>query len=353
MKLSDFDFELPESLIAQRPLAERDASRLLVMPKTAGAISHRLFRELPSLVEEGDLLVFNDARVIPARLVGKKAETGGRVELLLTEPTSPATDEPGERWRCLWHASKRLKQGQVIEFGHALSGVVVGVNDDGTLEVRLSLTGDALLNALWEQGEMPLPPYIRHDSVAAANDPHATRYQTIFAKKPGASAAPTAGLHFTPETLMALKEKGVELATVTLYVGPGTFLPVRTENIEEHQMHSERFDVPQETVDAVERTKARGGRVISVGTTSLRALEAAAEGGALRAGPGATELFLVPGSSFHVVDGLLTNFHLPKSTLLMLVSALVGRQRLLDAYACAVEEKYRFFSYGDAMLVID
>lgn len=353
MKLSDFDFDLPESLIAQQPLAERDASRLLVLPKTSGAVTHRQFRELPSLLNEGDLLVFNDARVIPARLIGRKAESGGRVELLLIEPRPTPEGESGERWICLGQASKKLKPGQRIEFDDALWAEITGIEGDGALEVRLSLAGDALLEALWHRGEIPLPPYIRHEAVPAAKDPHATRYQTIFAKKPGASAAPTAGLHFTPETLTALAAKGIEHATVTLYVGPGTFLPVRTENIEDHRMHTERFDVPQATVDAVERTKKRGGRVISVGTTSLRALEAAGQGGTLVAGPGATDLFLVPGSKFNVVDGLVTNFHLPKSTLLMLVSALVGRGRLLDAYASAVAEEYRFFSYGDAMLIVE
>lgn len=353
MKLSDFDFELPEALIAQTPLAERDASRLLVLPKRAGAIEHRMFRELPSLLRRGDLLVFNDARVIPARLIGRKADTGGRVELLLTEPQVGDESQPGELWSCLGKASKGLKPGQRIDFDERLWATVTAVEEDGSLQVRLSLGGDALLEALWQRGEIPLPPYIRHDHVPAASDPHATRYQTIFAKRPGASAAPTAGLHFTPQTLRALEAAGIERATVTLFVGPGTFMPVRTENVLEHRMHTERFEVPQETVDAIARTRDRGGRVISVGTTSLRALEAAGQDGVVRAGPGATDLFLVPGSTFRVVDGLVTNFHLPKSTLLMLVSALVGRERLLDAYAAAVAERYRFFSYGDAMLIVD
>lgn len=353
MQLSDFDFELPDSLIAQTPLAERDASRLLVLPRTRGAPSHRMFRDLPSLLREGDLLVFNDARVIPARLPGRKAGSGGRVELLLTECVPSPEGESGERWKCLGKASKGLRAGQRVVFDEGFDAEVLDVTPEGALLVRLSLAGDALLEALWRRGEIPLPPYIRHESTPAEHDPHATRYQTIFATKPGASAAPTAGLHFTEHTLAELERVGVSRALVTLYVGPGTFLPVRTENVLEHHMHTERFDVPQATAEAVRATRERGGRVIAVGTTSLRALEAAGKEGDLVPGPGATDLFLLPGSRFNVVDGLVTNFHLPKSTLLMLIAALAGRERVLDAYAEAVREKYRFFSYGDAMLIAD
>ena len=349
MKLSDFDYALPEELIAQEPLAERDASRLLVVPRAGGSFEHRSIRNLPSLLRPKDLLVFNDARVIPARLFGQKASTGGRVELLLIEPVQSAD---GEAWYCLGSASKGLKPGQQLTFGDRLTGEVLSLDADGALKVRLSLQGDALLAVLWERGEIPLPPYIQHGHVPASTDPHASRYQTIFARRPGASAAPTAGLHFTDRLLAALNAAEVQRAMVTLLVGPGTFLPVRTEDLSQHRMHSERYEIPPETVEAIRQTRVTGGRVIPVGTTALRALEAAAQSGELQAGAGATDLFLVPGSSFHVADGLMTNFHLPKSTLLMLVSALAGRERILAAYREAIAERYRFFSYGDAMLII-
>lgn len=389
MRLSDFDFNLPEELIAQEPLSERDASRLLVVPLDGGRFQHRHVRDLPDLLAPGDLLVFNDARVIPARLRGRKADTGGRVELLLVEPLptsrvgagrtqemveSPGKGEPeasvsggGERWYCLGQASKGLRPGQGLEFGSGLWGTVEGPGGDGGVIVRLSESGDALLQRLWDAGEIPLPPYIRSPHRPAAADPNADRYQTIFARRPGASAAPTAGLHFTPRLLEALKANGVETATVTLLVGPGTFLPVRTEDLSEHRMHEERYEIPEETAKAIARTKEAEGRVIAVGTTSLRAVEAAWAGNeteegtsgsgspsfaGVRVGAGSTDLFLLPGSSFHVVDGLVTNFHLPKSTLLMLVAALAGRERILEAYSEAVNERYRFFSYGDAMLLV-
>lgn len=349
MRLSDFDFALPDELIAQEPLSERDASRLLVVPKDGGAFEHRGFRDLPSLLREGDLLVFNDARVIPARLHGRKASTGGRVELLLVEPVT--REGQGERWYCLGQASKGLKAGQVIEFAEGLTATVAATLPDGALEVELNLGGDALLDALWRAGEIPLPPYIRGHAEPAERDPNAARYQTIFARRPGASAAPTAGLHFTDRVFAALEERGVSRAMLTLFVGPGTFLPVRTDDLSQHRMHAERYEVPPETAEAVRRTKERGGRVIAVGTTALRALEAAGATGQLAAGEGATDLFIRPGYEFRIVDALVTNFHLPKSTLLMLVSALVGRDRILAAYEEAVRERYRFFSYGDAMFI--
>lgn len=373
MRLSDFDYHLPEELIAQEPLPERDTSRLLVVPLEGAQLKHRTVRDLPELLAPGDLLVFNDARVIPARLRGRKADTGGRVELLLVEPLS-SDGGPGERWFCLGQASKGLRPGQALEFDSGLTATVEGPGEDGGNVVRLSLGGDALLQVLWDAGEIPLPPYIHASGAKAAADPNAERYQTIFARRPGASAAPTAGLHFTPALLESLRARGVDVATVTLFVGPGTFLPVRTEDISLHRMHAERYDVPEETAAAIRRTRKSGGRVIAVGTTALRALEAAwlesgsesrTESGSgadsesesetepgVRAGSGSTELFLVPGSSIHSVDGLLTNFHLPKSTLLMLVSALAGRERILAAYEEAVKARYRFFSYGDAMLLI-
>ncbi|MFM2152707.1 MAG: S-adenosylmethionine:tRNA ribosyltransferase-isomerase [Pseudomonadota bacterium] len=352
MFLSDFDFALPDELIAQEPLARRDASRLLVLPRGGGPLSHRGVRDLPELLREGDLLVFNDARVIPARLHGHKRGSGGKVELLLVEPRPTRGGESGERWYCLGQASKGLKPGLVIDLPGELEAEVTAQDPDGGIEVRISKGGDALLEALWSVGEIPLPPYIRGGHVPAASDPNAARYQTILARRPGASAAPTAGLHFTPELFSALEARGIRRATVTLFVGPGTFLPVRTEDVSQHRMHAERFEIPAETVQAIRETRARGGRVIAVGTTSLRALEAAADGaGGVVPGNGSTDLFVTPGYSFRVIDGLMTNFHLPKSTLLMLVSALVGRERLLEAYAEAVRERYRFFSYGDAMLL--
>lgn len=351
MRLSDYDFALPEELIAQEPLAQRDASRLMHVP-SSGAFAHRAIRDLTALLRPNDLLVFNDARVIPARLHGTKATTGGKVELLLVEPRPPVPGETGERWYCLGQASKGLKPGLKIALKAGLEAEVTGTEADGGLEVRLSLGGDALLDALWNAGEIPLPPYIKSHHVPARDDANATRYQTIFARKPGASAAPTAGLHFTPALLDSLAAKGVRTATVTLYVGPGTFLPVRVEDVSQHRMHAERYEIPDETARLIRETKGRGGRVIAVGTTSLRALEAAADERELvRAGAGATEIFIVPGHRFRVIDALVTNFHLPKSTLLMLVSALAGRERILDAYAEAVRERYRFFSYGDAMFI--
>jgi S-adenosylmethionine:tRNA ribosyltransferase-isomerase len=352
MRLSDFDFPLPDDLVAQEPLAERDASRLLVLPRDGGPWSHRGVRDLPSLLRDGDLLIFNDARVIPARLHGQKRGSGGKVELLLVEPRPSIDGEQGERWYCLGQASKGLKPGLVIELPGGLTADVLAQEADGGIEVRLSKGGDALLEALWSVGEIPLPPYIRSHGAPAAQDPNAARYQTILARRPGASAAPTAGLHFTPELFAALETRGVRKATITLFVGPGTFLPVRTDDLSQHRMHAERFEIPPETARAIRETRARGGRVIAVGTTSLRALEAAADGsGGVRVGEGTTDLFVTPGYTFSVIDGLMTNFHLPKSTLLMLVSALVGRERLLEAYAEAVRERYRFFSYGDAMLL--
>lgn len=374
LKLSDFDFELPDSLIAQEPLARRDASRLLHLPLSAAPLSHRLVGELPELLLPGDLLVFNDARVIPARLRGRKAETGGKLELLLVESLERGL--PGqERWFALGQGAKRLHPGQVLEFAVGLEAVVEEAREGGVV-VALNAAGDALMQKLWEAGEIPLPPYIQSAQLKAKSDPQADRYQTIFARAPGASAAPTAGLHFTPELLTRLEQRGIQRALVTLLVGPGTFLPVRSENLSQHRMHAERYDIPPETVEAIAQTRARGGRVIAVGTTTLRALEAAAgqsardalgaaqtscsefgEGNRKRsvlpkAGPGSTDIFIVPGYKFQVVDGLMSNFHLPKSTLLMLVSALAGRERILAAYREAVAQEYRFFSYGDAMLLL-
>ena len=332
MNVADFDYELPEELIAQAPLPERDASRLLVLPRRDGPVRHMKVVDLPDVLREGDLLVANDARVIPARLRGRKKDTGGKVELLLVEPLG------GADWLALGQASKPLKAGSEVEvFGSFVQ--IVQIRGGGELVVRLPLQGDALWDFLDKAGEVPLPPYIAHAPDAQDRE----RYQTVFARERGAVAAPTAGLHFTPRLISALKEKKIFFSSITLHVGPGTFLPVRAQRTEEHRMHTERYFVPEETARAIDRAE----RVIAVGTTSLRTLEAS-QG---RPGPGATDLFITPGYDFKVVDGLLTNFHLPKSTLLMLVSAFAGLDRIKSAYAAAVRERYRFFSYGDAMLI--
>ena len=328
MDLAEFDYELPRELIAQRPLGQRDASRLMVLPRGSGPVEHRSVRELPSLLRPGDLMVLNDARVIPARLHGHKAKTGGTVELLLVEPLG------GQEWLALGQSSKPLRAGATVEvMGSAIE--VVQVRGGGELVVRLPLEGERLWAFLEQAGEVPLPPYIEH----APGPEDRERYQTVYARERGAVAAPTAGLHFTPELLARLN-----VAYVTLHVGPGTFLPVRTQRIEEHRMHSERYFVPAATAEALQKA----GRVIAVGTTALRTLEAS--GG--RAGPGATDLFITPGYRFRAVQGLFTNFHLPRSTLLMLVSAFAGRERVLAAYREAIARRYRFFSYGDAMVIL-
>jgi S-adenosylmethionine:tRNA ribosyltransferase-isomerase len=336
--VEEFDYELPAGLIAQEPLPERDAGRLLVLPREQGEPQHRMVRDLPGLLQAGDVLVVNDARVIPARLRGRKEGTGGKVEILLVEPLG------GADWLALAQSSKPLRPGAVIE-AHGARLTVLEARGEGELVVRLPLDGDALWRYLDEAGEMPLPPYIERP----ARPEDRERYQTIFARERGAVAAPTAGLHFTPRLLEELRGKGVRVAPITLHVGPGTFLPVRARRVEDHRMHRERYQVPAATADAVASAR---GRVIAVGTTALRTLEAAHDGEALRAGPGSTDLFITPGYRFRVVHGLLTNFHLPRSTLLMLVCAFAGLPRIQAAYAEAVASRYRFFSYGDAMLIV-
>ncbi len=346
MRVDDFDFELPEGQIAQAPLPERDASRLLVLPRAGGAPEHGAFRSLPERLAEGDLLVVNDARVIPARLRGHKRDTGGRVELLLMEQLDRHT------WLAMGRASKGLHPGTALELT-GLAAEIVADEGDGVRRVRFEAPAEDLLPLLEAgAGQMPLPPYIHRDTGPAPVDDR-ERYQTIFADRPGAVAAPTAGLHFTPRVLEALAARGVETARITLHVGPGTFLPVRVDDVDDHVMHQERFEVSEAAAEAVARTRARGGRVVAVGTTSLRTLEAAADGaGGLKPGPGRTDLFVKPGYAFRTVDGLVTNFHLPRSTLLMLVCALGGTERVLAAYREAVARGYRFYSYGDAMLIL-
>jgi S-adenosylmethionine:tRNA ribosyltransferase-isomerase len=335
--LSDFDFALPPELIAQHPAAERSASRLL--DGTGAQPVDRVFRELPALLSPGDLLVFNDTRVIKARLHGAKA-TGGSVEALVERML------PNHEVLAHLRASKSPKPGSTVRFAGAFDAEVIGRGgpDGGLFHLRFP---DDPLALLERHGHVPLPPYIEHED--SADDER--RYQTVFADKPGAVAAPTAALHFDDAVLAALSERGVVTANVTLHVGAGTFQPVRTENLAEHKMHSEWFEVPQATVDAIGRTRQSGGRVVSVGTTTLRALESAARSAVLRAGSAETDIFITPGFRFQVVDRLVTNFHLPKSTLMMLVSAFAGHEQVMALYRHAIEQRYRFFSYGDAMLL--
>jgi S-adenosylmethionine:tRNA ribosyltransferase-isomerase len=343
MHLSDFDYHLPEELIAQQPLAERVSSRLLVLGRATGKIRHCQFADLADQLRSGDLLVRNETRVIPARLLGEK-ETGGKVEILLVRQV----EGEGQVWRCMTRSSKPVRSGMHLRFPGEIDGYVLGEEPDGCRIIRFECRGE-FLAALEQFGKMPLPPYIRRE---ADRSDHA-RYQTVFARDPGAVAAPTAGLHFDEQMFAALAERGIEICGLTLHVGLGTFLPVRSEDLAEHRMHGELYEIPAETAEKVNQAHCEGRRVIALGTTSTRALEDAVdEDGRLRSGKGMSELFIRPGFRFRVVDGLITNFHLPKSTLLMLVSAFAGRENILAAYREAVERKYRFFSYGDCMLII-
>lgn len=336
MQVSDFDFELPDTLIARQPLAERDASRLLELG--SDGLVDRMIADLPQLVRPGDLWVLNDTRVIPARLIGQKP-SGGKAEVLLLEPEGEA-----DCWLAWGRSNKPLKPGTMIEFGAGFSAEVLGRECKC---IRVRLLADDVAAAIEAHGHMPLPPYIdRPDS-----EEDKARYQTVFARNPGAVAAPTAGLHLTQSLMAAMREAGAEFAHVTLHVGPGTFQPVQVEDVAEHAMHEEAYIVSAEVAEQVNRAKAEGRRIVAVGTTSLRTLESATVDGQLQAGAGRTSIFIYPGYHFRIVDALLTNFHLPKSTLIMLVSALAGREPVLDAYAHAMREGYRFYSYGDAMFV--
>ena len=340
MKTSDFYYDLPPELIAQTPLERRDGSRLMTLNRETGAIGHHHFYDLPQFLRPGDCLVLNDSRVLPARLIGHR-ETGGACEVLLL------IDRGEKTWECLVRPGKKMRPGTKVIFGDGeLTAEVTEVLEGGNRLVRFHYDG-IFLETLERLGKMPLPPYIR----AELEDQE--RYQTVYSKVTGSAAAPTAGLHFTPELLQQIQAMGVRLAWVTLHVGLGTFRPVKAENLEEHEMHSEYCVVPPETAQAVNETKRAGGRVICVGTTSCRTVESwAAEDGTLRSGGGWTDIFIYPGYRFKVLDGLITNFHLPESTLIMLVSALAGRERVLAAYQEAVRERYRFFSFGDAMLIL-
>ena len=338
MKLSDFMYDLPEDRIAQTPVEPRDHSRLMVIHRDTGDIEHRHFYDIVDYLNPGDCLVINETKVIPARLYGERP-TGGAVEVLLLKQLGP------KRWETLVRPGKKLKPGAEVLFGDGrLKCRVLETTDVGGRIVEFECEGsfEAALDAL---GEMPLPPYI-HEKLQDRD-----RYQTVYAKQDGSAAAPTAGLHFTPGLMDRIRAKGVDIVPVLLHVGLGTFRPVKVENIEEHEMHSEYFEVTREAADRVNAARARGGRIIAVGTTSVRTLESAAEGGKLVSKRGDTNIFIKPGYRFQLVDALITNFHLPGSTLIMLVSALWDRERILEAYKTAVENEYRFFSFGDAMLI--
>lgn len=339
MNVSDFYYDLPEELIAQTPIEKRDESRLMVLNRDKQTIEHKTFKDIIDYLEPGDCLVRNNTKVIPARLYGKKA-TGAKIEFLLLNRIE------GDIWECIVRPGHKLKPGTEVEFGEGiLKGTVLDIMPGGTRKVEFKYEG--IFNEILDQiGLMPLPPYI-HESLKDKD-----RYQTVYAKYDGSAAAPTAGLHFTPELFEKIRAKGIEVANVTLHVGIGTFRPVKVENVEEHHMHSEHFYIKQEDVDKINTAKKNGKRVIAIGTTSCRVLETIAdENGMVKATEGDTQIFIYPGYKYKCLDGLVTNFHLPESTLIMLVSALAGRDYIMKAYNEAVKERYRFFSFGDAMLI--
>lgn len=342
MDIQDYDFHLPEELIAQTPLQDRTASRLLVLNKEAGTMEHRHFADIGDYLNPGDCLVLNDTRVLPARLYGIKKDTQAKVEILLLKQVE------GDSWEVLVKPAKKVKVGTELSFGDGkLTAVCTELLEHGGRIIEFRYDG-IFYEVLEQLGEMPLPPYIKEQL------PDQERYQTVYAKEKGSAAAPTAGLHFTKELLADLQEKGVEIAFITLHVGLGTFRPVSVESIEEHEMHSEFYQMSQETANQLTRIREAGGRIISVGTTSTRTLETIARDndGKFVAASGWTDIFIYPGFTYRAIDGLITNFHLPKSTLIMLVSAFAGRDFILDAYRTAVKERYRFFSFGDAMLLV-
>ncbi len=340
MDVKEFYYNLPEELIAQHPLEKRDASRLMVLDKNTGSIEHRSFHDVIEYLNEGDTLVLNNTRVMPARLIGEKEETGGRIEFLLLKRVE------GDKWECLAKPGKKAKIGQSFVFGNGkLKCKVVDIIEEGNRIIEFSYDG-IFEQVLDELGEMPLPPYITEK----LDDKE--RYQTVYSKEKGSAAAPTAGLHFTNELLEEIKAKGINVAYLTLHVGLGTFRPVKVEDINEHIMHSEFYHLDKENADLINETKKRGNKIIAVGTTSTRTLETIGdENGFVREQSGWTDIFLYPGYKYKVIDELITNFHLPESTLIMLVSALAGKENVMNAYNTAVKEKYRFFSFGDSMLI--
>lgn len=341
MKTSDFFYDLPEELIAQDPLEDRTASRLLVLNRETGAVEHKIFSDVIDYLNEGDCLVINNTRVIPARLIGEKEGTGGKVEVLLLKRRA------NDVWETLVKPGKKLKPGARVIFGDGrLKAEILEIAEEGNRLVRFYYEGifEEILDSL---GEMPLPPYITHK----LEDKE--MYQTVYAKYDGSAAAPTAGLHFTKELLSKIEEKGIKIASITLHVGLGTFRPVKVDDVNNHHMHTEWYEVNAEAADIINETKRNGGRVICVGTTSCRTIESVAdENGYMKAKTGETDIFIYPGYKFKVMDGLITNFHLPESTLVMLVSAFAGKENVLAAYETAVKERYRFFSFGDAMILI-
>lgn len=348
MDINDFNYQLPVELIAQKPADKRENSRLLVVHRDSGLVEHKHFYDILTYINKGDCLVLNNSKVLPARLFGIKMETGAKIEFLLIKRIKD------DRWETMVKPGKRLKTGDVVEFASDFKAKIIGTGEDGTRIVEFDYTG-IFMERLEELGTMPLPPYIERASELEDKD----RYQTVYCKTEGSVAAPTAGLHFTEEILCKAKEKGIHIAYVTLHVGIGTFRPVNCDKIEDHHMHFETYEITEENAKIINKTKNEGGRIISVGTTSTRTLESAAfvvedqytiptQG----IGAGETDIFIYPGYTFKIIDGLITNFHLPKSTLLMLISALYNREDIMRVYQIAVEEKYRFFSYGDAMLIV-
>ena len=341
MKTSDFYYELPEELIAQTPIEPRDSSRLMTLSRTDGRIGHHVFREIADMLNPGDCLVLNDTRVLPARIFGVREDTGTVVEFLLLKQITQDT------WECLAGPGKRAKEGRRFVFGDGLMRAQVdSVTADGNRIMRFEWGDGVFFDVLDRIGQMPLPPYIK----AALEDKE--RYQTVYSREIGSAAAPTAGLHFTEELLDKIRAKGVRVAFVTLHVGLGTFRPVKVEDVTQHKMHTEHYYIPKQTADIINDTKKNGGRVICVGTTSCRTLESAAQLGDIKECSGDTDIFIYPGYRFKCMDGLITNFHLPESTLIMLVSAFAGYDNVMNAYKTAVKEKYRFFSFGDAMFIV-
>lgn len=340
MKTSDFFYNLPEELIAQTPVEPRNSSRLMILTRDSGAVEHKHFYNLPEFLKPGDCLVLNDTRVLPARMYGVREDTGAVVEFVLLR------QHGNMLWECLAGPGKKAKEGYKFKFSDKLSAVVTEVMPDGNRMIEFQCDGD-FFTVLDEVGQMPLPPYIKEK----LKDKE--RYQTVYSKEAGSAAAPTAGLHFTKEMLESIKKSGVNIAYVTLHVGLGTFRPVKVEDVTKHKMHTEHFYIPEEAADIINETKKNGGRVICVGTTSCRTVEScAARYGEIRSCSGDTDIFIYPGFEFKCMDGLVTNFHLPESTLIMLVSAFAGYDNVMNAYNTAVKEKYRFFSFGDAMLII-